>query len=98
MGQLSSIRNRAHLESDNYDFVVSSLGFVGFNFASEYGSAMQDLAKWVAEGKLKWRESRIRGFGLRQYMEALDMLFDGKNIGKVMLEVAEPTTTLQTTA
>ena len=44
-----------------------------------------DLAKEFAEGKLKAKEHTVRG--IEKFPAALMMLFNGDNVGKLVLEV-----------
>jgi NADPH-dependent curcumin reductase CurA len=64
-------------------------GFVVFDFASQYAEARQQLAQWLSEGKLKRKETIVPG-GILKAEEALVGLFEGKNTGKTMVEVAKP--------
>ena len=56
-------------------------GFIVFDFANEYAEARKQLAQWLNEGKIKRKETIIKG-GLKNYEAAFDYLFEGKNIGK----------------
>jgi NADPH-dependent curcumin reductase CurA len=46
------------------------------------------LAQWVMEGKLKYRETVVDG--LLSAPTAINKLFDGENIGKLVVKVADP--------
>ncbi len=72
---LSLLVNRAKLE-----------GFIVLDYVQDYGKAIQEMATWLAEGKLKTREQVISG-GIRAFLPTLLMLFEGKNTGKLVLEV-----------
>lgn len=48
--------------------------------------AARDLAGWLAEGKIKAEETIVDG--LESAPEALNMLFDGANVGKLLVRVA----------
>jgi NADPH-dependent curcumin reductase CurA len=63
-------------------------GFVIFDFADRYGEAAQELAGWIADGRLKAREDVVEG-GVDAFPEALRMLFRGDNTGKLVLHVAD---------
>lgn len=52
-----------------------------FDYIKEYGAAHKQLAQWLAEGKLKRKETIIKG-GLNAAESALNLLFHGKNTGK----------------
>jgi hypothetical protein len=56
-------------------------GFVVFDFADKYAEARKELAQWLSEGKLKRKETVIKG-GINKAEEALVGLFEGKNTGK----------------
>ena len=56
-------------------------GFIVFDFAKEYGTALAKLAQWLGEGKLKRQETIIKG-GVAASDEAFKQLFQGGNIGK----------------
>jgi NADPH-dependent curcumin reductase len=60
-------------------------GFVVFDYASRYGEALQDLATWMKQGKLKSREDIVSGFA--DFPEILLKLFSGENTGKLVLKV-----------
>ena len=49
--------------------------------------ATSQLIRWVREGKLKHRETIVEG--LENAPAALNQLFDGSNIGKLMVKVVE---------
>jgi len=61
-------------------------GFIVLDYVAEYMAAIQEMAVWLAEGKLKTREQIVTG-GIKQFLPALNMLFEGKNTGKLVLEV-----------
>ncbi len=61
-------------------------GFIVLDYAPEYMTAIHEMAVWLAEGKLKTREQIVTG-GISQFLPALSMLFEGKNTGKLVLEV-----------
>jgi len=71
---LSLLVNRARMQ-----------GFIVFDFADRYPVAARDMAKWIAEGKLKHREHIVEG--LETFPETLLMLFDGRNQGKLIIKV-----------
>ena len=52
-----------------------------FDYASQYASAQKDLTKWVTEGKLKRKFHLVQG--LDNASEALGLLFNGGNTGKL---------------
>lgn len=64
-------------------------GFVVFDYADKYAAARKELAQWLSEGKLKRKETIIKG-GISNAENALVGLFEGKNTGKTLVEVAKP--------
>ena len=69
---------------------ANGLRFEGFNpalFKDEWPAAIAQLAKWVAEQKLKPLET-VRT-GLEALPGALADLFQGKNIGKMIVEIPQ---------
>lgn len=63
-------------------------GFVVFDYADRYPEAAREIAGWIKEGKLCYREHIVDG--LETFPEALLMLYDGSNTGKLMLKLATP--------
>jgi NADPH-dependent curcumin reductase CurA len=72
---LSLLVNRARME-----------GMVVFDFAPRYPEGVARLAAWMKEGRVKSHEHVAEGF--ENFPSALLMLFEGKNLGKLVLEVA----------
>lgn len=56
-------------------------GFVVFDYKDEYPTALGQLAQWLAEGKLKRKETILKG-GVRVADEGMVKLYKGGNIGK----------------
>lgn len=71
---LSLLVNRAKME-----------GFIVFDFAAEYGRAVNDISRWIDEGRLQAREHIMEG--LETFPETLLMLFDGRNQGKLIIKL-----------
>ncbi|MGI6461711.1 MAG: NADP-dependent oxidoreductase [Candidatus Hydrogenedentales bacterium] len=63
-------------------------GFLVFQFAPRYEEAQNALARWIAEGRLTWRETIVDG--LENTPRAFIGLFKGENLGKQLVRVAEP--------
>lgn len=57
-------------------------GFIILDYAQEFPVAMKQLAQWVSEGKIKSKNTVIKG-GLEKAEHALVDLFRGVNTGKV---------------
>ncbi|HSU80642.1 MAG TPA: NADP-dependent oxidoreductase [Candidatus Angelobacter sp.] len=62
-------------------------GFIVSDYRKQNVEAMKDLSQWVAEGKLKSRETIVEGF--ENMPEAFLGLFRGDNIGKYVVKVGE---------
>ena len=58
-------------------------GFIVSNFQNLFPEGIQQLAKWVKEGKLKFTETIVHGFD--QLPAALLGLFKGENTGKMIV-------------
>ena len=63
-------------------------GFLVYQFADRYPEGIAQMAKWIAEGKLKYREQIVEGFETAP--AALIGLFHGDNTGKMLVRVAKP--------
>lgn len=63
-------------------------GFVILDYLDRIQEAIADLGKWLAEGKLQYRVHVVEG--LEKAPQALNMLFDGSNKGKLMVKVSDP--------
>jgi NADPH-dependent curcumin reductase CurA len=61
-------------------------GFIVIDYAPRFGEAVQQLAGWMAEGRLQSRSTVVEG--LERAPEALNMLFTGANTGKLVVAVA----------
>jgi len=73
---LALLVNRARME-----------GMVVFDYAPRYAEGVATLAGWMQEGSVKSVEYVTEGF--ERFPEALLMLFEGKNLGKLVLKVAD---------
>ncbi|MEB0025369.1 NADP-dependent oxidoreductase [Pseudomonas sp. MH9.2] len=71
---LSLLVNRARME-----------GFVVMDYAPKFAAAGQEIASWLASGKLKSKEDIVEG--LETFPETLMKLFKGENFGKLVLKV-----------
>ncbi|KAL8829019.1 MAG: hypothetical protein Q9170_006347 [Blastenia crenularia] len=61
-------------------------GFIVFDYAAQFPSARRELAQWLAEGKIKRKETIIKG-GIGKAERALVELYEGVNTGKLLVEV-----------
>lgn len=63
-------------------------GFIVMDYAAKNEEATAKLGQWIAEGKVKHRETIVDG--LENAPTALNKLFEGGNIGKLLIRVSEP--------
>jgi NADPH-dependent curcumin reductase CurA len=61
-------------------------GFISWDSWGRYGEIMAILGGWVADGKLRHRSHVFEG--LDQAPQALNAMFTGENIGKVVIKVS----------
>ena len=61
-------------------------GFIVTDYAARFGEAIQQLARWIAEGKVTYPETISEGF--ENIPEAFVGLFRGENLGKQIVKVA----------
>jgi len=71
---LTLLVNRARME-----------GIVVFDNVAHYSQAAAEMAGWIAEGKLVAKEHVVKG--IEHFPETLLMLFNGENMGKLVLKV-----------
>jgi len=62
-------------------------GFIISDFAGRFSEGAMQLGQWIVQGKIKHRETIVEG--LEAAPEALNKLFDGENIGKLIVKVAD---------
>ncbi len=60
-------------------------GFLVFDYQARYGEAVHQLAKWLREGRLAYREHILEG--LAAAPDAIAMLYRGENTGKLLIRV-----------
>lgn len=60
-------------------------GFLVRDHAKDFGMALRQLGSWLQEGKLKYDETIVDGFD--KLPEAFIGLFEGKNMGKMVVKV-----------
>lgn len=60
-------------------------GFIVSDFKDSFHDGMLELMKWYKEGLLKGQETIIKGFD--KLPETFISLFDGKNVGKLIVEI-----------
>jgi len=60
-------------------------GFIVFDYTDRYQEAIDDMGKWVADGKLIMRED-VREGGVDAFVDVLNLLYTGGNNGKLVLK------------
>ncbi len=64
-------------------------GFLVFDYAQRYAEAAQEMAGWIAEGRLKSVEHVVDG--MEHFPDTLLQLYRGENFGKLILSVGGDT-------
>jgi NADPH-dependent curcumin reductase CurA len=64
---------------------VTVQGFIILDYFGRFPEAIAQLGQWVAEGKVKDRHTVVEG--LEKAPDAVNMLFDGDNVGKLIVKV-----------
>jgi hypothetical protein len=62
-------------------------GFVVFDYARRYAEAAQEMAGWIADGRLRSLEHIVTG--IERFPETLLSLYSGENFGKLILSVGD---------
>ncbi len=68
---------------------ASMKGFVVLDYKTEFPTAIRNLIQWIQNGKLKHYKEDTTHKGIANFYPALLSLFEGTNIGKVVLQVEE---------
>jgi NADPH-dependent curcumin reductase len=67
---------------------VRMQGFIVLDYLDRAGEAIAALTEWVLGGEIAWREDIQEGFD--NIPATLQRLFDGSNVGKQLLKLADP--------
>jgi NADPH-dependent curcumin reductase CurA len=62
-------------------------GFIVLDYVDRFQEAIEDLRRWLAEGKIQYRVDLVDG--LENTPRAINKLFDGSNKGKLIIKVSE---------
>ena len=93
-GVISSYLTGEHPGPANYvNLLAKTASMKGFNALDEWNrfdQAFGDLRRWEHEGSLRHRETIFDG--LESCVDALNGLFTGANIGKMLVKVSAPST------
>ena len=60
-------------------------GFIVIDYLPQIEEAFADLSRWIAEGRIKWKDHVVQG--LDQAPDSLNLLFSGGNDGKLIVEL-----------
>ena len=60
-------------------------GFIVLDYAKRFPDAVRELSIWIDAGRIKHRATVVEGF--ENLPRALIQLFDGDNVGKMMVKV-----------
>ena len=60
-------------------------GFLVFQFADRYAEGMQQMAEWIKQGKIKYREEFAEG--IENTPKAFIEMLNGKNTGKQLVKI-----------
>ena len=74
-----------------WKFITTSSMMKGFtlgDYASELKTGAAEMDKWFQEGKFKYEETIVEGFD--NTLAAFRGLFEGSNLGKQLVKVADP--------
>lgn len=91
-GVISSYLTGEHPGPSNYvNLLAKTASMQGFNALEmwdRFDEAFADLRRWGREGRLVHRETVMTG--LESCVDALNGLFTGANIGKMLVQISEP--------
>lgn len=62
-------------------------GFLVFDYQARFPEGIRQMAQWIKEGRIKYRETIVEG--LENAPKAFIGLFKGENVGKQLVKVAE---------
>jgi NADPH-dependent curcumin reductase CurA len=92
-GVISSYLTGEHPGPSNYVNLLSrTASMQGFNALDQWGrfdEAFAALRQWEQDGQLRHRQTILQG--VESCVDALNGLFTGANIGKMLVAVAPPT-------
>ena len=81
------------IEDPMWRFITRRLtvqGFLVTDFHAEAERARSELAGWLREGRIAWRETMVEG--LENAPAAFGRLFEGSNFGKLVVQVSDDPT------
>jgi NADPH-dependent curcumin reductase CurA len=69
---------------------ITIRGFIVSDFSNKEGAFLGDMSKWIADGKIKYKEDIVEG--LDNAVGAFQGLLEGKNFGKLLIQVSDDST------
>jgi NADPH-dependent curcumin reductase CurA len=63
-------------------------GFIVIDYAARFGEAIAQLGEWIRAGRIQQREDVQNG--LENAPKTFLRLFQGRNVGKQLLKLADP--------
>ncbi len=76
---------------DNFEQILMKRlrvqGFIILDYASRFEKALVEMQQWFREGKIKYAEEIISG--LENAPQAIEKLFNGNKVGKLLIKVSE---------
>ncbi len=69
---------------------VTIQGFIVSDFSNKQGAFLRDMSKWIADGKIKYKEDIVEG--LDNAVGAFQGLLEGNNFGKLLIQVSDDPT------
>jgi NADPH-dependent curcumin reductase CurA len=77
-------RPAAKIRKSDFELV----GVPIFDYADRYPEAVAEMARWLADGRLRSIEDTVRG-DIDAFPTMLERLFTGENTGKLVLELQQ---------
>ena len=69
-------------------YLIATLqGFIILDHYAKLAEVSAQLAEWIADGSLEPLETVVEGF--EELPSAINMLFDGANVGKLVVRVGD---------
>ncbi|XP_019855478.1 PREDICTED: prostaglandin reductase 1-like isoform X2 [Amphimedon queenslandica] len=88
ISQYNALEPRKGIDVSSITLIVKQLkieGFIVTRWLDQWQGAFKEMAQWIQEGKLKYRETVFEGFD--SMYDAFVSLFKGDNIGKVVVKI-----------
>jgi NADPH-dependent curcumin reductase len=89
-GAISQYNNHTNIQGPkNYMKIVTARGeikgIIVFDYLDQYSVAVKDITNWLKSNELQPKSHIIEG--LENFPDALKMLFEGKNFGKLLIKI-----------